>query len=194
MVPDTNIDGKMTIRVASVSSVIDPDLSKETTASSSPEKVSSPSPLLEKDIYIKKSSLEGAGGGAFASRVLPANHRLSQYTGIPVKAKEMRASGYIRGYIMRVGGPYIDARDPDGLLMLQDGREISVHQFTDADWASLDYIGVGWRGAANLSRFINQASGDAEANVVYRDGWWTTTKPVDAHQELLVSSYGSDFW
>jgi len=145
-------------------------------------------------LYIKKSNIPQAGGGVFTSTMLSCNLALMQYTGIKVKAAVMRAAGYKRGYVMRVGGPYIDARDPEGLLVLEDGSKISVHEFGEHDWAALPSRGVRWEGTANLSRFINEASGTASPNLVYHDGWWRTTRTIQAHEELLVSTYGDGFW
>jgi len=30
--------------------------------------------------------------------------------------------------------------------------------------------------------------------VTYREGWWRLTRDVEADEELLVYSYGRDFW
>ena len=167
--------------------------SEEQTASSEEQTAAA---AAGSNIYVKGSTIKGAGGGAFASRKLPRNHPLCKYAGIAVDKEVAFAPGYRRGYVMRVGGPYFDARDPDGMLILQDGRHISVHEFTDADWANLSSIGVAWDGVATLSRFFNQATEAGTANIVYRNGWWRTTQEVKAHQELLVSrrGYGGDFW
>ena len=43
---------------------------------------------------------------------------LETYKGCHVKAAKMRAPGYARGYIMRVGPKYVDARDITGRLAL----------------------------------------------------------------------------
>jgi len=106
----------------------------------------------------------------------------------------LRAEGYPGGYVMRVGAPYIDARDPEGRLVLANGRVVSTHEYRDDDWVSLSSVGVRWDGAANLSRFINQASGDAEPNVSFHKGRWRTTREVGQDEELLVARYGEGFW
>jgi hypothetical protein len=146
------------------------------------------------NVYIKRSSIQGAGGGAFARQQLLAQTELLPHAGFPVSAATLRAGGYPGGYVMRVGAPYIDARDPEGSLVLADGRTVSTHEFTDAEWELLSPVGVRWDGAANLSRFINEASGDAEANVSFSKGRWRTTREVGEHEELLVATYGKDFW
>ena len=64
-------------------------------------------------LYVKQSHISGAGGGLFSGRVLAANEYLATYKGVPVKATTLRAPGYARGYIMRVGPRYIDGRDLD---------------------------------------------------------------------------------
>ena len=146
------------------------------------------------NVYIKRSSIQGAGGGAFARQQLLTQTELLPHAGFPVSAATLRAGGYPGGYVMRVGAPYIDARDPEGRLVLADGRTVSTHEFTDAEWELLSPVGVRWDGAANLSRFINEASGDAVANVSFSKGRWRTTREVGEHEELLVATYGKDFW
>ena len=49
---------------------------------------------------------------------------------------------FVRGYTMRVGPRYLDARDPSGKLRLSNGTLVDVHGFTDADWAALSQRGV----------------------------------------------------
>ena len=137
-------------------------------------------------IYVKASEVHG--GGVFASGPLRRGERIAKYTGITVAKETMGAPGYRHGYVMRVGGRFVDARDPDGRLVLQDGTTVNVHCFTAADWAALPAVGVRWEGAANLSRFINQTAEKGTANVTFSRGWWRTTVAVDAHTELLLSS------
>jgi hypothetical protein len=136
--------------------------------------------------YVKHSKIHG--GGAFASRRLRNGEPLCKYTGVAVAKETLNASGYPQGYVMRRGGCYVDARDPNGRLVLQNGSSVDVHDFTDADWAALPSVGVRWDGVANLSRFINRASEKGKANVVFRKGWWRPTREVEEHEELVLSA------
>ena len=105
-------------------------------------------------------------------------------------------SGFVKGYVMRRGAPFIDAFDRDGKLVMEDGRRLSVVDFTNDDWERLVGRGVAWEGKANLSRFFNEVpepKGKGAASVAYSKGWWHTTRPVKKGEELLVSNYGSDY-
>ena len=102
----------------------------------------------------------------------------------------MRAPGFVRGYVLRVGPRYIDARDPAGRLRLSDGSLVDPHPFSDADWAALRQVGVAWEGHASLCRFLNHSEA---SNAVLSKGWLVTTTAVEAHSELLVR-YGAAFW
>jgi hypothetical protein len=143
-------------------------------------------------LVVHKSLI--AGGGAFASVDLPKHTWLCRYTGVQVTAAQMRAPDFVRGYVMRVGPRYLDARDPNGRLRLSDGALVDVHGFTDANWEALSphasLRGVAWEGAGNLSRFVNHSD---TPNVAFRKGWLVTIGYVAAGTEL-VARYNASFW
>ena len=155
-------------------------------------------PALPGDVYVKQSPIvhEHAGGGAFASRDLPAGHCLFKHDGVPATAAQMNAPDFVKGYAMRRGAPFIDAFDRDGKLVMEDGRRLSVVDFTKDDWERLVGRGVAWEGKANLLRFFNEVPEPKEkgaASVAYSKGWWHTTRAVKKGEELLVWKYGSDY-
>lgn len=143
-------------------------------------------------MYVKQSCIDGAGGGLFSGRTLAEDEYLETYKGIHVKAATMRAPGYVRGYIMRVGPKYVDARDITGQLRLANGTIASVNAFTHADWGQLASVGIEWIGESNLSRFVNEAEEDH--NVIFRRGKLYTLREIPPNTELVVSAYGGDFW
>ena len=144
-------------------------------------------------MYVKQSGIDGAGGGLFSGRALAADEYLSTYKGVHVKAATMRAPGYMRGYIMRVGPKYVDGRDLEsGRLRLADGTVVDVSAFTHDDWGRLGAVGIEWVGRANLCRFVNKAEQDH--NVIFRSGKLYTLREIPPDTELVVSAYGGDFW
>ena len=120
-------------------------------------------------MYVKESGIPNSGGGAFASTKLKKGDWLGRFTGVSIKASALRESSFEVGYVKRVGGPYISARDPDGRLRLSDGQLVNSHQFTDVDWKALaENPGVAWEGIASLSRFIQHKPAAGDTNVIIR--------------------------
>ena len=142
--------------------------------------------------FVQRSSTEG--GGLFAAIDLNPDVHLHKYEGAQVAAKVMRRDDYARGYVMRIGPHYVDARDPAGRLRLSNGAHIGVHSYSDADWHALEESGqrgVAWEGGcANLSRFVNHSE---TPNAKFSRGWLVTTMAVKAGDELFVR-YCKDFW
>ena len=54
-------------------------------------------------------------------------------------------------------------------------------------------VGVAWEGAADLSRFIQQAPVDKPTNVVLRGTGAFSTEDIAAGEELFTN-YGADYW
>ena len=97
-----------------------------------------------------------------------------------------------------------DGFDPDGRLVLDDGTEVDIHEFSRNEWAALEASGrhgVGWKGEhANWSRFINHAS-DAHQNVSictdsirFGKSHGLYAKRAIAAGEELFFSYGKGYW
>ena len=63
--------------------------------------------------FVQRSST--AGAGLFAAIDLNRGVLLHKYAGAQVAANVMRCTNYARGYVMRIGPRYMDARDPAGL-------------------------------------------------------------------------------
>ena len=145
-------------------------------------------------VYVAQSTVPYSGGGAFAAVALGKGEWICRYAGWPVPASVVRSDPACQaGYVKRVGGPYIDARDTDGRLRLADGRLVDTHAFSHADWEALSMRGVEWEGAAELSRFIQQAPLDTPANVVLRGSDVVATADIPPGGELFAD-YGAKYW
>ena len=153
-------------------------------------------------VYVAKSNI--AGGGLFAAKKMAAGTVIGKgYGGKVVTEEDMEAEGFVRGYVQRVGGPFVDAGPtscPDDRLVLANGSKIDVHNYEAADWARLDGCGdargISWEGKASIVRFVNDSRGgrDGVANITrVKGGTWKLTRGVEAGDELLVWTYGKGY-
>ena len=146
-------------------------------------------------VFVAQSGVPYSGGGAFAAVAIGKGEWIGRYTGSPVPASVVRDDPACQaGYVKRIGGPYIDARDPTGRLRLADGTLADTHSFSHADWAALRMRGVAWEGAAQLSRFIQQAPLDVPANVVLRGSDVVATADIPEGGELFADYGGGRYW
>ena len=141
-------------------------------------------------LYVQKSGIAGGGGGAFAAVDVGAGESIAKYADDPVKAAALRDGSVEGGYVVRVGGPYIDARDVDGRLRLADGQLIDTHSL---DWSRFSQRGVDWEGAAELSRFLQHRPDGADASAAVRGSDVVALRPIAANDEVFID-YGSRFW
>lgn len=152
-------------------------------------------------VYVRPSRIRGAGGGLFAARPLRKGELIGRYTGVRVPKAKALDPDYTRGYLMLIPGiGYVDSRDPGGRLVLGSGATYDVHGWTDATWRARFRAratrGVDWRGAANLTRFVN-ASTTRPANCVltrkYGGAAYVTSRDV-LRDEELIANYGPGYW
>jgi hypothetical protein len=144
--------------------------------------------------YVRQSTINGAGGGLFAGRLLGQGEYLGKYTGqtLPSARMQWPSSRCRHGYLMRTGAGIIDAYDVRGRLRLADGRLVDVHDYTHADWGALGSVGLKWEGHTNLLRFINCRQ---PRNVTLgKGGHLTVAEDIPRGTELVVGNYGKDFW
>ena len=151
-------------------------------------------------LYVAASTVRGAGGGLFAARRLKKGECLGAYTGRKVPSSEAFHPNFQRGYLMAQGSGYVDARDPDGRLVLADGTVLNVHSMNDAAWREMarkGKRGVEWRGEASMVRFANAADAEHARNcVLTRTCGGTglkTAREVERGEELFIS-YGAGYW
>lgn len=151
-------------------------------------------------LYVAPSSLgPAAGGGLFALRPIARGEWLGPYAGVRVRKADVDAPGFVRGYVMRIGGGYVDARDPAGRLVTACGRRVDVSDFGAAEWRKFKsdgMRGVAWEGAANLLRFVN-AGGPSQRNCALtrhnKKVGLRAARDIAAGEELFMN-YGPGYW
>ena len=115
-----------------------------------------------------------------------------------LRRPRLGSPGYKAGYIMHLGGRYIDARDPDGRLVLNTGGQVDVSCISGDGWRTLEEsgcVGVAWVGTASLIRFVNDPRGSAYmANCTVCKGYLRLLHPVGAGEELLMHYGEKSFW
>ena len=156
--------------------------------------------MIHKDdrLYVAKSTIPGAGGGLFAARALKKKECIGPYLGEKVSREDAHAPGYSRAYVMLQGNKMVDARDPEGRLLTSDGELLDVHKWSDGDWERRNVRGVGWKGDANLTRFVNHSHARSKRNAKIgskacgRTGF-EATRDIAPGEEILTS-YGKTYW
>ena len=148
-------------------------------------------------VEVRKSRLKAAGAGLFASKDLPKGTYVVDYRGSLVSREQLAKHGYNRDYTLLSGPRYVDSRDPQGRLVMDDGRALNVHRFGQRDWDRLRGRGIEWKGEASLGRFVNHGPREAR-NVSFRSHprfgmGFVTTRAVRSGEELLTN-YGPDYW
>ena len=152
---------------------------------------------------VKCSTLKNAGAGLFAKEDIPAGTYIFRYIGCKVDTDVSKMPSYPNGYLMQIGTSLFDARDPDGLLQLNNGKTVNVHTWTTKDWDALEdsgQYGVAWTGEhANLSRFVNHGNTREMRNCKFSkrsgfSGMWTVATRDIKKEDELFTSYGKDFF
>ena len=126
--------------------------------------------LLDKHLYIKKSSLPGAGKGLFTKRLIPKGMRITEYKGEIVTLKEIeRMSDDRNGYVFYFNKQYcIDA--------WKTKRGVA-HFANDAN------------GIMRIERVKNNSEYVTEKRRCYIEA----TRNIQPGSEVLVG-YGGDYW
>lgn len=140
--------------------------------------------------YVARSRIDGAGGGLFAGRAYRRGEAIGRYRGVAVTGAQIATHAVVRGYILRVGGGYVDASDLRGRLRLQDGRLVDTNAYGPREWAALDQRGVEWVGAASIERFANHSTAP---NAVFRGSALRAKRPIAPGEEIVVN-YGPAFF
>jgi uncharacterized protein len=126
--------------------------------------------LLDKHLYIKKSSLPGAGKGLFTKLLIPKGMRITEYKGERVTWKEVeRMTDDRNGYVFYFSKKYcIDAwKTKKGV----------AHFANDAN------------GIVRIERVKNNAEYVTEKGRCYIEA----TRNIQPGSEVLVG-YGGDYW
>ena len=155
---------------------------------------------MVEDTYVSLSSFgPDVGAGLFATRPIPRGRWLGPYTGLRVRKLDIDAQGYVRGYVLRAGSGYIDARDPTGRLVTECGGRVDVRTFGPAEWTYFEqngFRGVMWEGAANLLRFVNHGGPSLRNCTLTRHKkrvGLRASRDIAVGEELFMN-YGSGYW
>ena len=125
--------------------------------------------LLEKELYIKRSTIPSSGKGLFTKKMIRKGTRIVEYKGKMTTWKEVNHANGQNGYIYYIDRTHvIDARTYQKAL----GRYAN-----DA------------RGLQRIKGITNNAVYTEENNKVYIEA----TKDIPAGSEILVS-YGKEYW
>lgn len=125
--------------------------------------------LLEKQLYIKKSTIPGSGKGLFTKKFIPKGTRIVEYKGKMTTWKEVNHDDGKNGYIYYIDRNHvIDARTYSKAL----GRYAN-----DA------------RGLQKVKGMTNNAVYTEENYKVFIEA----TRDIPAGSEILVS-YGKEYW
>lgn len=125
--------------------------------------------LLEKQLYVKKSGIPGAGKGLFTKQVISKGTRIVEYKGKRTKWKEVKDDDGKNGYIFYINrNNVIDA--------LQATKTLARYA-NDA------------RGMVRIKGVLNNSDYIIDGKKVYIEA----TKDIPAKTEILVD-YGREYW
>ncbi len=125
--------------------------------------------FLEKQLVVKKSTLEGAGKGLFTKKLIPKGTRILEYKGRVSSWKEAYHDGGDNGYLFFINrNNVIDAR---------------------VDLKSLGRYVNDARGLTKVKGITNNCEYTIEKKRVYIDA----VKDIPAGAELFVP-YGKEYW
>lgn len=125
--------------------------------------------LLEKQLFVKKSTLPNAGKGLFTKKFIPKGTRIVEYTGTIKSWKEVQAEEGENGYVYYVKRSHvIDALKHKNSL---------ARYANDA------------RGLQRVKSITNNAEYAEDGLRVFIE----STKDIPARSEIFVS-YGPEYW
>jgi len=125
--------------------------------------------LLEKQLYVKKSALPGAGKGLFTKKPIPKGTRIVEYKGKRSTWKDVKDDDGKNGYIFYINRKHvIDALPKKNAL---------ARYANDA------------RGLVRIKGLLNNADYIVDGLKAYIE----SKKKIPAGGEILVD-YGADYW
>lgn len=117
------------------------------------------------------------------------NEVVAEYRGQRVTTDELRDASLNKTYILRGAQGYINALDPEGRLLLNTGRLVNTHEFTNGDWSQLNGHGVSWVGDATLARFANDSR---NPNARIRGNNFVAKRVILPEEEITINyGYGT---
>jgi len=125
--------------------------------------------LLEKQLYVKKSSLPGAGKGLFTTKAIPKGTRIVEYKGRRSTWKEVKDDDGKNGYIFYINRNHVIDALPY--------KKALARYANDA------------RGLSRIKGIINNSDYIVDGLKAYIE----SKKPIPAGGEVFVD-YGKDYW
>jgi uncharacterized protein len=125
--------------------------------------------LLEKQLFVKKSTLPNAGKGLFTKKFIPKGTRIVEYTGAIKTWKEVQAEEGENGYVYYVKRSHV--------------IDALKHKTSLARYAN------DARGLQRVKSVNNNAEYAEDGLHVYIE----STKDIPAKSEIFVS-YGPEYW
>lgn len=114
---------------------------------------------VRKNIRIRKSQIKSGGGGVFTTVMIRRGSCVGFYEGSRSSTKEKIESGFNDHYMFEGESGGRNGYDPEGRLLLDNGKEVNVHEWGKDEWDALQSDGIAWIGkCASWTRFINHAS------------------------------------
>lgn len=126
-------------------------------------------PLLEKQLYVKKSGLKGAGKGLFTSKPIPKGKKIVEYKGEITTWKEVDSKNGLNGYIYYVNRHHV--------IDAYRTKEALARYANDA------------KGLVTFDGIRNNCTYQIEGLRVFI----VAMKNIPAESELLVG-YGKEYW
>lgn len=125
--------------------------------------------LLQKQLYIKKSTIPNAGKGLFTKKPIPKGTRIVEYTGKRSTWKEVKDEDGKNGYIF-----YINRNN---VIDAQANKKAFARYANDA------------RGLVRIKGLLNNSDYIVDGLKAYIE----SKKDIPAGGEILVD-YGKDYW
>jgi hypothetical protein len=125
--------------------------------------------LLEKQLYVKKSTIPGAGKGLFTKKAIPKGTRIVEYKGRRSTWKEVKDDDGKNGYIFYINRNHVINALPT--------KKALARYANDA------------RGLVRIKGLLNNSDYVVDGLKAYIE----TQKEIPAWGEVLVD-YGKDYW
>lgn len=125
--------------------------------------------LLEKQLYIKKSTIPGAGKGLFTKKTIPKGTRIVEYKGKRSAWKEVKDEDGKNGYIFYINRNHVIDGLPD--------KKALARYSNDA------------RGLVRIKGLLNNSEYVVDGLKAYIE----SKKEIPAGSEVFVD-YGKDYW
>jgi len=125
--------------------------------------------LLEKQLYVKKSTIPGAGKGLFTKKTIPKGTRLVEYKGKKSAWKDVKDEDGKNGYIFYINRNHVINGLPD--------KKALARYANDA------------RGLVRIKGLLNNSEYVVDGLKAYIE----SKKEIPAGSEVFVD-YGKDYW